>query len=160
MAYHNLRRKLEDALHGYLTASADVGAATLYRGMDAADPGGDATAPCIKIVCRSSAPMSDALDASSGATNRYVATEITVETVADGEQLDGAVVANARDAHDRLVGAVMDALHVDSLPAQLNAVGVAGLTVEQVDLPTEEGEVIGRRYSTRMTFAALCVATE
>lgn len=159
MACHNLRRKLEDALHGYLTASAGVGAATLYRGMDAADPGSDAVAPCVKIVCRSSAPMSDALDASSGATNRYVATEISVETVADGELLDGATVANARDAHDRLVGAVMDALHVDGLPAALNAVGVAGLTVEQVDLPTEEADVNGRRYVTRLAFNSLCVAT-
>jgi hypothetical protein len=160
MAYNNLCRKLEDALYGYLSAEASVGTAQIYRTMSQGDPGSEAVAPCVKIVCAASRPMSDAIDASSGCMVRYMSCALEVDTVADSELLDSAAIASARDAHDAIVGAVFDAITASGVPAALEAVGVANLSVMQVDLPTERFAVEGRRYRTTLEFDALCASKE
>jgi hypothetical protein len=157
MAYNNLCRKMEDALAGYL-ANTPVGAANLYRTMSQADPGGEVLRPCVKILCPASRPYSDALDATSGCMVRFVSCMLEIETVADGELLDAAVVANARDAHDGIVGAVFDAMTASGLPAEIEAVGIPNLSVMQIDLPVELLAVDGRIYRTTLTFDALCAS--
>jgi len=159
MAYNNLCRKLEDALLGYL-ANTPVGAANIYRTMSQADPGSEVLRPCIKILCAASRPYSDALDGTSGCMARYVSCGLEIETVADGELLDSAVIASARDAHDAIVGAAFDALTASGVCTDLEAVGIPNLSVMQIDLPQEQLAVDGRMYRTTLTFDALCASKE
>ena len=148
--YNNLGPKLEAAWHGYLT-SVFTGRLSIYKLGDSI--GTDLPDERIDISCPRSRPFTDALDASSAATNRIISCELRIRTRADVQRNDaGTEIGSARERHDENVGAIMDALYVDGLPALINAVGIASINVDQCDWPVEETTVDGVGYITTITF--------
>ena len=152
--WNNQCRKVEATIAAYLL-SAEIPGVSVFRTMDAIN-----STPLpddrIEVVCRRSRPMADTLDATSGLTNRYVTCEIAAHSRADGARDDGGtLVGDARDRHDAIVGAIMDALYVDGLPATLSAQGIEGVSIDQVDWPIEELAADASGYMTTITFDAL-----
>jgi hypothetical protein len=153
MSYNNLCRKMENVLHGYLGPLMTDGV-TLYKTMDG--PGVENLPDDrVEVACPSSRPYSTELDASSGLTQRYVTCHVTVRTRSDVLRDGDTQIGDARDRHDQHVGVVMDALYVDGLADELNAIGIAQISVEQIDFPTEETSA--ERESGYMTLMAFDV---
>lgn len=139
---NNIRRRVEEAVVNYLLATDDPGTVNVYRYRDAAGGESRIAYPCMKVYAKSSRPMSDDLDATSGATNRYVSIEVRCFC----PPVDADDGQTARDRIDELAGRVLDALHVDGLASALNTAAPEGVSIEQVNLPNEEdgedGEVV------------------
>jgi hypothetical protein len=148
---NNIRRNVETAVWMYLGNTNDPGTGVnVYRWADAPAATDRVAYPCIVVWAKAGRPFSDTIDATSGATNRYVSVEITCSSpCADGEE------ATARDQHDTLCGRIMDSLYSSTLVADLNANAPAGVAIEQVDLPTDEDAIADGMLETRITFDLL-----
>jgi hypothetical protein len=153
MSVNNLEQKVEQALRGYVEPL--LGGISVYVSKDA-EPGAGLNSDRVEVRCPSSRPGVDGLDATSGYAGRMVDCLIRVRTRADVlRDTDRTQIGNQQDRHDPTVGIIVDALQVSDLVAQLNAIGIAGIEFNQVNMCTTSEDKDNSGYWTDFNFDLL-----
>lgn len=160
--YTFLNFKLEDALKAYIE-SADNPAPPLniYRTCEVIAEDQKLEEPFLTVACTDSGPVQGIdVDQLAAITNQSLACVLIIRTHAANEGLDGTDGAlSGRDYHAKTVGRIMDLLYDSELVAHLNAAGVIGIGIQQVDFPRSATMPVDRSYETRISFAVHAYAT-
>jgi hypothetical protein len=156
MSYMNLHPLVEDLFKAYL--SAKLPSINLYRAAEVVAWDQTMQEPCIALAVSRSVPVADE-GLGHQTSSRSLSVELQIRThaedVTDAANLN-IVIQTCRDAHNLLVGDVLDLLYSQTLLADLQAIPVAGLAIQQVRSPDQSLEPRERSYVTTLSFYVLC----
>ncbi|MFH1605621.1 MAG: hypothetical protein ABIH03_17145 [Pseudomonadota bacterium] len=146
--YSQLDFLAEDMLAAYLQQVDDPGV-TIYKTLDADSMGDAVDTPCISIVALSAErAIPEIRNDEAAVANQSVQISVKVLTGIDAETSGGVQTKTARESHADLRGRVLDLFNRSTIVADLNALPVDGIVVQDIGWQNYSRRVVGNGIET------------
>lgn len=157
MSYHHLDRKLEQTIKQYIGSIGEP-PCDLWLYGEAVSKNVEIEEPYVAIRCRGSTPMFPEIQLGSNTGNRMYNVEIAIRSHAADVYENGDVSVVAIDAHDQIVGVILDMFYRSDIQDVLHAAAttIGNIGVCQVDAPDMDTDMKDRSWVTIIKIVIGC----